>query len=796
MRKIISILAMVTMFAGLSTAAPAGPDAKKMGKIVDDGLDFSLKQSMLMYETVKGMDGQLPNTTKGGELVCCKSGNWVAGFFPGTLWYLYENTGDADVLSAAEVMTSRMEKEQYNTDSHDVGFMMNCSYGNAYRLTGREDYRQILVNSANSLATRFCPAVGCTRSWKPRPKQGWDFIVIIDNMMNLELLTMSASLTGDLTNYNLAKTHANTTMKNHFRPDYSSFHVVNYDEATGKINGKQTAQGLADDSSWARGQGWGLYGFTMMYRQTGDAAYLEQAINIGKYIMNHPNMPKDKVPYWDFCAPASKATPRDASAAALMASAYIELSQYVEDEELSKKFLGLAEQMLISLSSKNYRAKLGSNANYVLQHCTAHKPKDLYDTALVYADYYYVEALMRYKRLLQGRPVVDVRTAYSENPDRNLWLSTLDHVCRPVLANLSVGNLKKNMPVEGLKGKSREYCSHLEALGRVVVGIAPWLELGPDNTPEGRLRAEYIDLTAKAIAQGVDPEGPDYMTFDRGGQPLVDAAFLMHGMLRAPTQIWGNLTPKAKTDLLAALKLTRGRKASETNHLFFASMVEAGILEFYGKDEYDWERLDKAIMRFRDEWYKGDGWYGDGASFHFDYYNSFVIQPMMVQILDIYKKHGLDDKNFYDLALSRMVRYGCILERMISPEGTYPAIGRSITYRFGCFQALEDICLRHVLPAEIDPAAVRCGISAVIRRQMSAPGTFDKNGWLTVGFCGDQVHMSETYISTGSQYLVTEGLLTLGLPASDPFWSNPDAPWSGKQAWSGVDINADHFIKY
>ena len=405
----------ITLFLGLAAlnaiAAPATPDRRKMPRIVETALDFSLKQSLLMYDVVKDMPGALPNTAKNGELETSNSGGWTAGFFPGILWYLYENSGREDVRAAAEAMTARMAPEQYNTNSHDVGFMIGCSYGNGFRLTGKEEYRNALINAAHSLATRFNPAVGCTRSWGSSPKRGWDFVVIIDNMMNLELLTVASALTGDPACREMAKTHANTTIRNHFRPDYSSFHVVNYNGKDGSVISRQTAQGLADDSSWARGQAWGLYGYTMMYRQTGEDRYLEQAVHIGQYLMNHPNLPKDKVPYWDFGAPASKTTPRDASAAAIMASAYIELSQFVEDGALSAKFLRLAEQILTSLSRKAYTAKLGKNAGYVLMHSTAHFPLGVYDAPLVYADYYYVEALMRYKRLLQGRPVVDACSA-------------------------------------------------------------------------------------------------------------------------------------------------------------------------------------------------------------------------------------------------------------------------------------------------------------------------------------------------------------------------------------------------
>lgn len=795
MKKIIVSAVVLMAGALLVGASAAQPNAKKMSKLVNEALSFSEKQSLVMFDKVKDQADLLPNTTKDGKLQLCKSREWVSGFYPGTLWYLYENSGNKAVLDAAEVVTERILPEQYNKNSHDVGFVVNCSFGNGYRLTGREDYRQVLINAGNSLATRFNENVGCTRSWKSRPNQGWDFIVIIDNMMNLELLTVSSALSGDLANYNIAKTHANTTMKNHFRPDGSSFHVVNYDGATGNVLTKQTYQGLADDSSWSRGQGWGLYGFTMMYRQTGNLEYLEHAVKIGKYIMNHPNLPKDKVPYWDYAAPASKSTPRDASAASLMASAYIELSTYVQDEKLSQQFLTLAEQILVSLSSPAYRAKLGTNEGFILKHATIFYGKNNFDTPVSYADYYYVEALMRYKRLLEGKPVVPNTTVASETPDRAFWVSSLDHIARPLLTHFSKGTLKANMPVESIAAdlKKRYECTHLEALGRIVVGIAPWLELGPDQTPEGKLRAEYIDLTLKAIANGVDPQSPDYLNFNKGRQPLVDAAFLAHGLLRAPTQLWGKLSDKAKADLVRELKSSRVIKPSETNWLFFSAMVEAALYEFTGECEQS--RIDYAFSKFMNEWYKGDGFYGDGPAFHMDYYNSFVIQPMMMQILDVLKKHNLPGAEYYDVEKERFSRYAEIQERMISPEGTFPIVGRSLAYRFGAFQALSDVSLRHALAQHITPAQVRCALTAVMKRQISAPGTFDANGWLRPGFCGHQPHIGEGYISTGSLYLCSGVFVALGLSETDEFWSAPDTPWTNKKGWSGVDIMLDHAIK-
>lgn len=776
----------------LQAAAPK----QKMAKFIQKEMDFAISQSMRMYDSVKDLDGRLVNTTRDGRLETCDSKNWVAGFFPGTLWYLYEYTQDPAIRAAAERMTERMAPEQFNTDNHDVGFMVYCSYGAGFRLTGRDDYRQAVVNAGRSLATRFNPAVGCTRSWNPQPRKNRDFIVIVDNMMNLELLTVTSALTADPQYLEMACTHANTTIRNHYRPDYSSWHVVNYNGETGEIISKETEQGYADGSAWSRGQAWGLYGFTMMYRQTRDPRFLKQAVQIGRFLMNHPALPKDKIPYWDLDVPVTKDTPRDASSACIMASALIELSTFVEDPVLSQQFLTLAEQQLQSLSKAPYKAKAGENANFILKHCTANKPANTFDTPLVYADYYYIEALLRYKRLLEGRPVVDVRTVVSGNPDRQLWISTLDRIARPVLTNLAAGTLKRNLPFESLSDDpNRKEVSRLEAFGRTVCGIAPWLELGPDDSPEGRLRAEYIELTLQALANSADPACPDRLVWDgsHGGQALVDAAFLAQGLLRAPTQLWGRLSPKAQADLVAALQSSREIRPGESNWLLFASIVEAALLQFTGSCEMD--RLLYGVDRFlHDGWYKGDGWYGDGREFHFDYYNSLVIQPMLTDVLRVLQGRGPAEAQYLPQQLAREARYAAQLERLISPEGTYPAVGRSITYRFGSFHALAHAALQHNLPEGLPAAQVRSALTAVIRRQLSVPGNFDRDGWLTVGFSGHQLHMSEPYINTGSEYLCCAVFLPLGLPAEDPFWADPAREWTGLRAWKGEDVGADHAI--
>lgn len=380
----------------------------------------------------------------------------------------------------------------------------------------------------------------------------------------------------------------------------------------------------------------------------------------------------------------------------------------------------------------------------------------------------------------------------SGGEDRQYWVRTMDRIARPVMENLSKGTLKKNMPVESL-GKGRESCTHLEALGRLAAGIAPWLELGPDNTSEGKLRKEYITMMSKGIRNAVDPASPDYMSFGKPTQALVDAAFLAQALLRAPTQIWGNLDEETRTMLVTELKRSRAVRPHENNWLLFASTVEAALLEFTG--EYDEKRLLHGVNRFRNDWYKGDGHYGDGPDFHMDYYNSFVIHPMLVDVLTVMEKHKVQGADFLPIELKRFTRYAEQQERSISPEGTYPVTGRSIVYRFGAFQVLSQAALLKKLPSRVSPAQVRCGLTAIIRNQLKSPRNFDDKGWLTIGFAGSQIKMSESYISTGSLYLCSVVFLPLGLPESDPFWTQPGASWTGKRAWNGADVGADHAIK-
>ena len=356
-------------------------------------------QYRVMMKNVSGDRFPRSYDPRTGKFVTSGSDWWCSGFYPGTLLYLYEQTKDKALYDEAMRIMTSLEKEKNNTSTHDLGFMMYCSFGNANRIQPKPEYKEILLTSAKSLSTRFNPKVGCIKSWNANPS---DFIVIIDNMMNLELLFWATQYSGDSSFYKIAVTHANTTMKNHFRPDYSSYHVLNYNPETGLVQQKKTAQGFADESAWARGQVWGLYGYTVMYRVTKDKKYLDQANGIAGFLLNHSNLPADKIPYWDFNAPDIPNALRDASAAAIMSSALFELSTYV-DRAMKDKYFNTAESILKTLSVPPYKAPAGENGGFIIQHCVGHMPqKSEVDVPLTYADYYFVEALKRYSQLRTG----------------------------------------------------------------------------------------------------------------------------------------------------------------------------------------------------------------------------------------------------------------------------------------------------------------------------------------------------------------------------------------------------------
>jgi len=378
---------------------------KALDEIIDEALGFSVEQSLRMAQTLEGTPGKLPKTiTSSGQLETCSPEWWVSGFFPGLLWYLYEYSGNEQVKTYAEKFTQRVEKEQYTTNNHDVGFIIFCSYGNAFRITGNPAYLNVIKNAANSLSTRYNEKIKCIRSWDKAPwSEQWQYPVIIDNMMNLELLAWSSKEFGEDRFNDIAMSHANRTMLDFYRPDYSCYHVVSYDTLTGEVEKKNTAQGYSHESAWARGQSWGLYGFTLMYRETGDTKYLVQARNIAGFLMDHPRMPEDKIPYWDYDSPYIPNTLRDASAAAILCSGLIELSQFVGEPEKSN-YLAVAEQQIRTLSSASYRNELGTKGNFILNHSVGHFPNQSeVDVPLSYTDYYYVEALMRMRKIIKNR---------------------------------------------------------------------------------------------------------------------------------------------------------------------------------------------------------------------------------------------------------------------------------------------------------------------------------------------------------------------------------------------------------
>lgn len=374
-----------------------------MEQLIDRSLQTAITQAKAMAGTLSGQEGLFPRSInkETGELVTSDSRWWCSGFFPGTLWYLYEYSGDKALRSEAEQFTARIEKEKFNTGTHDLGFMLYCSFGNGLRLTNDTSYAGVLKTGSRSLITRFNPVVGLIRSWDSN-KDKWQYPVIIDNMMNLEMLMWAFKNTGDSVFYKVAVSHADKTIANHFRDDNSSYHVVSYDTLTGVPHAKQTHQGASDASIWARGQAWGLYGYTMMYRETKKQEYLDQANKIAGLMINHSNFPADGIPYWDYLAPEIPGEPRDASAAAIMASALVELSGYV-NEDLKKRYLGVAELQLKTLASPEYLAEPGSNGNFILKHSVGSKPHNSeVDVPLTYADYYFVEALMRYREKLKS----------------------------------------------------------------------------------------------------------------------------------------------------------------------------------------------------------------------------------------------------------------------------------------------------------------------------------------------------------------------------------------------------------
>ena len=353
-----------------------------------DVAEYQLKQSAAEFDTTQ----LFPRSWKAGKFRAVDAYDWTSGFFPGSLWIGYQLTGEEALKSEAEKYTARLHEIPAYKGTHDLGFMVFCSYGMQQAVENDEVSAAAIVEASNSLSSRFCDSVGLIRSWDFGP---WNYPVIIDNMMNLEMLFWASRHTGDKSYYDIAVRHADNTLANHFREDNSSYHVISYNN-DGTVESKGTFQGFADDSSWARGQAWGLYGYTMSYRETGLERYLEHAQKIAELIMNHPNTPEDRIPYWDYNAPNIPDAPRDTSAAAVMASALFELSTMVEGE-LSQRYFDYGETLLMALSSDAYLAKKGENGGFILMHATGHLPANSeIDVPLNYGDYYYLEAIRRY----------------------------------------------------------------------------------------------------------------------------------------------------------------------------------------------------------------------------------------------------------------------------------------------------------------------------------------------------------------------------------------------------------------
>ena len=404
-----TVFALVSLFL-ITFYCSATKRSDHLPRLVDHAIEIAKIQSLNMCNVLKDSAGLLPRTVdKQGKLITSDSRWWCSGFFPGVLWYLYETTGNQTIEKQAELYTARVEREKYTKTNHDVGFMIFCSFGNGYRLTKKTAYRDVIQIACQSLSTRYRDKMGLIRSWDYNKK--WQYPVIIDNMMNLEMLLFGAKEFENQRYKEIAVNHANKTLENHFRPDYSCYHLVSYDTISALPHIKQTHQGAFDSSSWARGQGWALYSYTFMYRETGNPIYLNQARHIAHFILHHPRLPKDKIPYWDFDAPNIPNEERDASAGALICSALFELSKDVDSVEC-KEYLFVAETQLQTLCSDEYLAKPGTNGNFILKHSVGSKPqkdKPPYfgevDVPLTYADYYFMEAIIRYKKLISNQSI-------------------------------------------------------------------------------------------------------------------------------------------------------------------------------------------------------------------------------------------------------------------------------------------------------------------------------------------------------------------------------------------------------
>ena len=382
----------------------------------------------------------------------------------------------------------------------------------------------------------------------------------------------------------------------------------------------------------------------------------------------------------------------------------------------------------------------------------------------------------------------------ARQPGREYWVQILRRIADPVLDHLAAGTLKTHMPVEEAPDAKRAAVTHLEAFGRLMAGLAPWIELSSTSrgaTAEGAVRQAYAERARRALARAVQAGSPDRLNFTEGRQPLVDAAFLAQAVLRAPHALWTAVDAPVRASLVEALESTRAILPAPNNWLLFSATVEAALARM--GVWWDRVRVDYAL-RQHEQWYRGDGIYGDGPEFHWDYYNSFVIHPMLLDVLDAVGGESPAWERMQKSLPERSRRYAAILERLVAPDGTFPPIGRSIAYRCGAFQLLAQMALRRDLPAELEPGQVRTALGAVIRRTLEPPGTFDANGWLRIGLAGHQPGIGERYISTGSLYLCAAAFLPLGLAEDDPFWTSPARPTTSQRAWSGQAFPIDHAL--
>jgi hypothetical protein len=382
--------------------------------------------------------------------------------------------------------------------------------------------------------------------------------------------------------------------------------------------------------------------------------------------------------------------------------------------------------------------------------------------------------------------------AQTQETTRNEWLSYIDKVARPVLSNLAADKLKAEMPVslsETIDNpEQRKQTAYLEAFARTLCGISPWLNSEGGSPKEMALRNQYREWALKSIANAVNPDSHDYLLWS-GYQPLVDASFFALALNRCPW-LWKNMSEGVRKNVVAALAASRSTVPVYSNWILFSGMIEAFFCQH--NLPYDAVRIEYGIREFAQHWYIGDGMFSDGMHFVQDYYNSYVIQPFLANILDAV---GTKDQSFnwFLPKLEKITaRYAELQERSINADGSFPAYGRSIVYRGGAFHQLADMVLRHKLPGSLLPAQVRCALTAVIKKTLDAPDTFTKDGWLNIGLCGFQPALADFYITTGSLYLCTVIFLPLGLPADDPFWINPDAPWTAKKVWNGINVPADH----